>query len=71
MAIDWEKVETLAAQGETQMRALVDDVRLIRAGQVQGLVLEAAQKTTVAARLKANYKAAAQTLADIKAEAEG
>ena len=70
MAIDWEKVEELAAQGEIQMRALVDDIRLIRAGQIQGLVLETSQKTAVGLRLQANYKAAAQTLADIKAKVE-
>ena len=71
MAVDWAKAENLAARVEVQIRGLVDDIRLIRAGQIQGLVLETAQKTAVGLRLKDNYKAAQKTLADIKAEVEG
>ncbi len=68
MAVDWAKVEELAAQGEAQFRALVDDIRLLRAEKVAGIDLSAAQKATITTRLRASYGAALQTLADIKTQ---
>ena len=68
MAIDWDKVEGLAVQGEAAWRSLVDDIRLYRVGRTSGLALSTTQKGAILARLKASRDELILTLETLKAE---